>query len=387
MKDTNISTSIRYIGVDDKTIDLFEGQYAVPNGISYNSYIIIDDKIAVLDTVDKRETDAWIKNLESALDGREPDFLISLHIEPDHAGNIGYFMERYPEVKLVASAKAVSMLPQFFDFDVEGRTVGVKDRDTLCLGRHTLTFFMAPMIHWPEVMVAYDDVDKVLFSADAFGKFGTLDTDEDWTDEARRYYMNIVGKYGAQVQSLFKKLAGLEIRMICSLHGPILKGNIDYYIGKYRVWSRYEPEDEGVLIAYASMHGNTREAIKKFAEILKTKGAKRVIVTDLARSDIAKAVEDAFRYDKLVVASPTYDGNLFPVMEDFLYHLKIKTYRCRRVGIIENGSWAPASGKLMRAYFESMKNIEITEPMVSIRSVMRAKDIEAMEAMAEEILK
>ncbi len=336
-----------------------------------------------MDTVDKRGTEEWIVNLEKALGGKSPDYLVCLHIEPDHSGNIQYFMEKISSGKAGCQRKAIVMFPQFFNIDITDRTITVGEKDTLCLGEHTLTFFMAPMVHWPEVMMAYDDVDKAFFSADGFGKFGTLDIDEDWISEARRYYMNIVGKYGAQVQALLKKVGGLDIRMICPLHGPVLQDDIGYYIDKYLLWSSYEPEDEGVFIAYASIHGNTREAVKTFAEMLKDKGAKKVVVSDLARSEMSEAIENAFRYDKLVVASPTYDGNLFPVVEDFLYHLKIKTYRSRRVGIIENGSWAPMAGKLMRTYFESMKNVEIAEPMVSICSSMKEKDIEAMEELAE----
>ena len=385
MKDVSISPNILYIGADDRDIDLFESQYVVPNGVSYNSYVILDEKIAVMDTVDRRRTDEWLKNLEAALAGRQPDYLVTLHLEPDHAANIQTFAEKYPEAKIVASAKAASMLPQFFSFDMS-RVIAVKEGDTLALGEHTLTFVMAPMVHWPEVMVAYESSEKILFSADGFGKFGTLDTEEDWDCEARRYYFNIVGKYGAQVQALLKKAAQLDIAMICPLHGPILKENLGYYIGKYQLWSSYQPEDDGVLVAYASIHGNTAAAVRRFAEILEAKGAKKVVTADLARCDMAEAVEDAFRYDKLVVASPTYDGALFPVVEDFLYHLKIKTWRNRKAGIIENGSWAPAAAKLTREYLESMKCVEIVEPVVSIRSVMKPADEKTMEALASALL-
>lgn len=386
MKNIEISETVKYIGVDDKTIDLFESQYAVPNGISYNSYIILDDKIAVMDTADKRKSAQWFENLERELDGRAPDYLVSLHLEPDHSGSIYAFAQKYPEAKVVTSAKAAAMMPQFFDFDMS-RVIAVKEGDTLELGAHTLTFVMAPMVHWPEVMVAYDSLDKILFSADAFGKFGTLDTDEAWTCEARRYYFNIVGKYGAQAQMLLKKAAALDIEIICPLHGPVLSENLEYYIGKYQTWSSYEPEDDGVLVAYASIHGNTAVAAKKLAEMLKDAGAKEVVLCDLSRSDMAEAVEDAFRYDKLVIASPTYDAGLFPVVEDFLYHLKIKTYRSRRVAIMENGSWAPMAAKLTKAYLEGMKNVEIVEPPVSIRSTMKQADIEAMQELVGALLK
>ena len=385
MKDITVTDSVVYIGVDDKTLDLFESQYVIPNGISYNSYVILDDKIAVMDTVDKRGTDEWLHNLEQALNGRKPDYLVSLHLEPDHAGNIQTFAEKYPDAKIVTSAKAAAMMPQFFAFDMD-RVIAVKEGDTLELGRHVLTFVMAPMVHWPEVMVAYDSCDKILFSADGFGKFGALDAEEDWACEARRYYFNIVGKYGAQVQALLKKAAALDIQMICPLHGPVLKENLDFYIGKYQIWSSYAPEDTGVMLAYASIHGNTRAAAEKLAEILEGRGAK-VVLTDLSRCDMAEAIEDAFRYDKLVVASPTYDGCLFPVVEDFLYHLKIKTYRNRRAAIMENGSWAPMAGKLTRAYLEEMKNVEVVEPVVSIKSTMNDSNVQQMEALADALLK
>lgn len=383
---SNIKKSVYYIGVDDKSLDLFESQYEIPNGVSYNSYVIMDEKIAVMDTVDRRATDEWLKNLETVLDGRSPDYLVVSHMEPDHAANIMVLCEKYPEMKVVLSAKALAMVSQFFDTDITDRSVVVKEGDTLSLGSHVLNFIMAPMIHWPEVMVEYESTEKILFSADAFGKFGALDTDEDWTCEARRYYINIVGKYGTQVQALLKKASAVDIETICPLHGPILTENLDYYIGKYNVWSSYEPEDDGVLIAYASIHGNTAKAVLKLEEILKSKGAKKVVVCDLSRSDMAEAIEDAFRYDKLIVASPTYDGGLFPCMEDFLYHLKAKTYRKRKVGIIENGSWAPISGKLMREYFEQMKDIDLCENTVTIKSAMKDDTVKAMETLADEIL-
>lgn len=385
MHDTSISKDILYIGVDDKTIDLFESQYVVPNGVSYNSYIIMDEKIAVMDTVDKRGTAQWLENLEKALDGMTPDYLVSLHLEPDHAGNIQNFMDKYPEAKIVVSVKAATMLGNFFCFDVS-RVMSMKEGETLPLGKHTLTFVNAPMVHWPEVMVAYESSEKVLFAADGFGKFGALDCDEPWDDEARRYFINIVGKYGTQVQALLKKAATLDIATICPLHGPILKEDLGHYIGKYLTWSSYEPEEEGVLVAYASIHGNTAVAAKKLVEILETKGAKKVIAMDLSREDMAEAIANAYRFDKMVVACPTYDASLFPVMEDFLYHLKIKAFKNRRVAIMENGSWALSAGKHMRAHLESMKGIEIVEPMVSIMSTMKPHDVETMEKLADALL-
>ena len=368
MYDMKISDSVVYIGVNDKTIDLFESQYKVPNGVSYNSYVILDEKVAVMDTVDKRATEQWMENLSQALNGHSVDYLVVSHLEPDHASNVQKLAELYPDMKIVGNAKIFSMLPQFFSMDLSDRSVVVKEGDTLSLGSHTLQFFMAPMVHWPEVMVEYEQSEKILFSADGFGKFGALDVEEDWTDEARRYFINIVGKYGTQVQNLLKKAATLDIQTICPLHGPVLKENLGYYIEKYLTWSSYEPEEEGVVIAYASIHGNTAKAAEKMAEILKEKGAKAVCCFDLARDDMAEAVAEAFRYDKLVIMSPTYDGALFPCMEDFLYHLKVKTYKKRTVGIVENGSWAPMAGKLMKAYLEAMKDVQICEPVVSIKS-------------------
>ena len=384
---SNITKTIRYIGVDDTTIDLFESQYIVPNGISYNSYLITDEKIAIMDTVDRRKSDEWWTNLENALEGRTPDYLVVQHMEPDHAGNIASALAKYPELKVVASAKAIQMLPQFFeDTCFEGRTIAVKEGDTLSLGAHTLQFFMAPMVHWPEVMVTYDQLDKVLFTADGFGKFGALAHEEEWACEARRYYFNICGKYGAQVQALLKKAAALDIVCICPLHGPILKENLGYYIGLYDTWSKYEVETEGVFIAYASIHGGTRKAAEKLAEILRTKGAPKVSVADLSRDDMAEAVEDAFRMSKLVVAAASYDGDVFPPMYDFLHHLKLKAYQKRRVGILENGSWAPCAGRVMKGMLEGMKDIEIIEPMVTIRSTLKQGDIPALETLADAIL-
>ena len=383
----NVTEKIRYIGVDDTTIDLFESQYIVPNGISYNSYLIMDEKIAIMDTADKRKSEEWFANLEEGLEGRTPDYLVVQHMEPDHAGNIATLLAKYPELQVVASAKAIQMMPQFFeDTCFEGRTISVKEGDTLNLGEHTLQFFMAPMVHWPEVMVTYDQTDKVLFSADGFGKFGALAHEEDWACEARRYYFNICGKYGPQVQALLKKAATLDITCICPLHGPILKENLGYYIGLYDTWSKYEVETEGVFIAYASIHGGTKKAAEKMAEILREKGAPKVSLADLSRDDMAEAVEDAFRMSKLIVAAASYDADVFPPMHDFLHHLKIKAYQKRRVGIIENGSWAPCAGRVMKGMLESMKEIEIVEPMVTIRSAMKQGDIPALEALADAIL-
>ena len=383
----NVTDQIKYIGVDDTTIDLFESQYIVPNGISYNSYLIVDEKIAIMDTVDKRKGEEWFANLDAALEGRTPDYLVVQHMEPDHSGNISLLMQKYPEIKLVASAKAIQMMPQFFeDTCFEGKTISVKEGETLSLGAHTLQFFMAPMVHWPEVMVTYDQLDKVLFTADGFGKFGALAHEEEWACEARRYYFNICGKYGAQVQALLKKAAMLDIACICPLHGPILKENLDYYIGLYDTWSKYEVETEGVFIAYASIHGGTKKAAEKMAEILRAKGAPKVSLADLCRDDMAEAVEDAFRMGKLVVAAASYDADVFPPMYDFLHHLKLKAYQKRRVGIIENGSWSPCAGRVMKGMLETMKEIEIVEPMVTIRSTMKQGDIPALEALADAIL-
>lgn len=386
MNDTKVTDSILYIGADDKTIDLFESQYVVPNGISYNSYVILDEKVAVMDTVDARKTDEWLANLDSALGGRDVDYLVVSHMEPDHASNIQALAEKFPGMQVVGNAKTFSMISQFFDIDLTGRSMTVKEGDSLSLGSHTLTFYMAPMVHWPEVMVTYESSEKVFFSADGFGKFGALDTEEDWACEARRYYFNIVGKYGAQVQALLKKAAALDIQIICPLHGPILKENLGYYIEKYDTWSSYRPEDEGVLVACASIHGNTAKAAAKLAEILEAKGAKKVVLTDLARCDIAEAVEDAFRYDKMVTLCATYDGGLFPCMEEFLQHLKSKAYQKRKVALVENGSWAPMAAKLMRGIFEGMKEIEVCEKTVSIRSAMKADTVKELEELADELL-
>lgn len=382
----NISDAIKYIGVDDKDIDLFESQYIVPNGISYNSYVILDEKICVLDTVDKRKTDEWVANLEDVLNGKTPDYLIINHLEPDHASNIQLLADKYPDMKLVGNAKTFNMLPQFFDIDLTDRTVTVKEGDTLSLGEHTLSFYMAPMVHWPEVMVTYESKEKVLFSADGFGKFGALDTDEDWACEARRYYFNICGKYGVQVQALLKKAAKLDIEKICPLHGPILTENLGYYINLYDIWSKYEPEVDGIFIAYCSIHGNTEKAALKLYDILKEKTDKKIAISDLSRSDMAENVEDAFKYSTLVVAAPSYDGGVFPVMNDFLHHLKIKGYKNRKVAMIENGSWAPCAIKSMQPYFDEMKGIEISDAKVTIRSTMTAENEVQLAALADSII-
>ena len=382
-----ITSSIKYVGVDDLDIDLFESQYIVPDGMAYNSYIILDEKVAIMDTADARKGAEWWANIEETLAGRVPDYIVVHHLEPDHAALIAEVMEKWPTVKIVATATAVKMLPQFFaGVDFIDRVVAVKEGDTLSLGAHTLQFIVAPMIHWPEVMVSYEQSEKVLFSADAFGKFGALCNEGPWDCEARRYYINICGKYGNQVQTLLKKAAALDIRVICPLHGPVLKENLGHYIGLYDTWSKYEPETEGVLVAYASIHGGTAVAAEKLAGILRTKGAPKVVVTDLSRCDIAEAVEDAFRYSHMAVCAASYDADVFPPMHDFLHHLKIKSYQKRKVAILENGSWAPTAGRVMRAMLEGMKAVEIVEPVVTIRSRMKDEDIPAMEQLAEALL-
>lgn len=381
-----IINSVYYVGADDKTIDLFESQYLVPNGVSYNSYVICDEKTAILDTVDPRAREQWLANLEEVLEGQAPDYLVVSHLEPDHAGSIGKLAEKYPQMKLVGNPKTFAMLPQFFGMDLTDRCITVKEGGTLSLGAHTLTFVMAPMVHWPEVMVAYESKEKILFSADGFGKFGALDAEEEWADEARRYYINIVGKYGTQVQALLKKAAGLDIAMICPLHGPILKENLGYYLEKYQIWSSYEPEESGIVIAYASIHGNTAAAAKELARILEEKTEAPVKVYDLARADMPAVVAEAFRYDRLVLAAASYDGGVFPCMEDFLHHLKAKTYRNRRVALLENGTWAPSAARTMRSVLEEMKNLTVCEPVVTIRSTMKEADKEAMKELAEALL-
>lgn len=383
----DVTSKIKYIGVDDLGIDLFESQYVVPNGMAYNSYVILDEKIAVMDTCDARKADEWKANLKAVLNGRTPDYLVAHHMEPDHASLIADMLAEYPELQLVASAKAIQMLPQFFEgIQLDGRTITVKEGAQLALGEHTLTFYAAPMVHWPEVMVSYDDVDKVLFSADGFGKFGALSCDEDWACEARRYYFNICGKYGPQVTRLLEKAAALDIQIICPLHGPVLKENLGYYVGLYKTWSAYEVETEGVLVAYASIHGGTKACAERMAEILKEKGAKKVAITDLSRDDMAEAIEDAFRMGHMVVAAASYDANVFPPMYDFLHHLQLKGYQSRRVAIIENGSWAPTAGKVMSSLLQEMKNIDIVSPMVTIKSRMHAADEPKLQELAEALL-
>ena len=387
MKDVKISDSIKYIGVDDKTIDLFESEYVVPNGISYNSYLIKDEKNVVMDTVDKRATEEWVKNLSDALEGEALDYLVVSHMEPDHAYNIELLSKKYPEMKIVGNDKTFAYMRQFFYiYNLEERKIIVKEGDTLNVGNHTLKFIMAPMVHWPEVMVTYEESEKILFTADGFGKFGALDTEEDWACEARRYYFNIVGKYGAQVQMLLKKAATLDIKTICPLHGPILKENLEYYIGKYDIWSSYKPEDDGVFIAYASIHGNTADAARKMAKLLEENGAKKVAISDLTRDDMAEAIEDAFRYDKIILAASSYNAEVFPPMEQFLNHLKSKNYQNRKVGIIENGTWAPSAARTMKDILSKMKNITICEKTVTIMSKMNEESVAKMEELAKNIL-
>ena len=383
----NISDKIKYIGVDDTTIDLFESQYAVPEGVSYNSYVILDDKTAIMDTVDKRGMKDWENNLLNALDGKNADYVIVQHMEPDHAGSLARLIELFPEITVVGNDKTFVMINQFFENINIKNSLTVKEGDTLNLGSHTLTFVMAPMVHWPEVMVTYESSEKVLFSADGFGKFGALSLTEnaDWACEARRYYFNIVGKYGAPVQTLLKKASALDIKTICPLHGPVLSDNLGYYLDLYNTWSSYQPESKGVFIAYASIHGNTAYAAEQFAEMLRNKGVENVVITDLSRCDIAEAVEDAFRYDRMVLAAASYDAGVFPIMQDFLHHLQAKAFQNRTVGLIENGSWAPTAAKTMRNILETMKNITIVEPVVTIKSVLKETDIPALEQLADAI--
>lgn len=387
MSNTHLTDHIKYIGANDKTLDLFESQYKIPNGVSYNSYLILDDKIAVMDTVDCRATGEWLRKMNTELAGREPDYLIVSHMEPDHAANVQVLAERYPQMQIVTNAKTIPMMKQFFTMDFTDRIITVAEGDTLELGTHTLQFFMAPMVHWPEVMVAYEQSQKILFSADGFGKFGSLDAEQEWLPEARRYFINIVGKYGNPVQALLKKAATLDIQMIAPLHGPILREDLGYYIGKYLTWSSYEPEEEGILLAYASIHGNTRIAAEKMKEFLEQAGEKKVVLMDLSRDDMAQAVANAFRFDKMVLACATYDGGLFPCMEDFLNHLKAKTYQKRTVALIENGTWGPVAAKQMRAMLETMKDITVLEDVVTIRSTVKPENIDQMKALAEQIVK
>lgn len=379
-----ITDTIKYIGVNDETIDLFEGQYHVPHGVSYNSYVILDEKIAIMDTVDRRATEEWLNHLEKVLDGKKPDYLIVSHMEPDHAANIQRVAEKYPEMKIVGNAKTFPMIAQFFTLNVEGREVIVKEGDTLSLGAHTLQFFMAPMVHWPEVMVTYEQSERVFFSADGFGKFGSLAIEEPWEDEARRYFINIVGKYGAPVQTLLKKAAALDIAMICPLHGPVLTENLGHYIGLYDTWSSYRPEEKGVLIAYASIYGNTRKAAEALADEL-TRAGQQVCMMDLCRCDLAQAVSNAFRYDRLVLACATYDGGMYLPMEDYLNHLKAKNFQKRKVGLVENGSWAPMAAKKMKEALEGMKEMTFCDTVVTIRSAMKESDLPQIQKLAEEL--
>jgi flavorubredoxin len=388
MKDISISDEILYIGADDKDLDLFESQYTVPNGVSYNSYLIKDEKIAIMDTIDKRKTNEWLENLDKALAGKTPDYLIVSHLEPDHAYNIENIMKKYPNLKIVGNNKTFAFIPQFFNIpNFEERKIEVKEGDTLSLGKHTLKFIMAPMVHWPEVMMEYEETEKVLFSADAFGTFGTLDSNEPWETEARKYYFNIVGKYGIQVQAVLKKALSLEIKTICPLHGPTLKENLDYYLEKYDIWSSYKPEKKGIFIACASIHGNTMKAAEKVKEMLEKKGAEEVVLADLSRTDFAENLENAFKYDKLVLAASTYNMGVFTPMEQFLSEIKAKNYQNRKVAIIENGTWAPNAGNCMKDILAGMKDIEIVEPVVTIRSTLSEENINQLEQIADSLMK
>ena len=382
-----VTEDIRYIGVNDHDVDLFEGQYTVENGMSYNSYVILDEKVAVMDTVDAHFGVEWLQNLETELNGRRPDYLVVQHMEPDHSANIAVFMETYPEAQIVSSAKAFVMMQQFFGTDFPERKVVVGEGSTLKLGRHTLTFVTAPMVHWPEVIVTYDSTDKVLFSADGFGKFGALDVEEDWADEARRYYIGIVGKYGAQVQSLLKKAAALDIAIICPLHGPVLNENLGYYLDKYNTWSSYAVEDEGVVIAYTSIYGHTKEAVEELAEKLNQRGCPNVVVADLARCDMAEVVADAFRYSKLVLATTTYNATIFPYMQSFIDHLTARNYQGRTVGMIENGAWAPMAAKVMKKMLETSKNLTYTDTTVTVKCALNDASRAQIDALADELCK
>ena len=382
-----VTEDIRYIGVNDHDVDLFEGQYTVENGMSYNSYVILDEKVAVMDTVDAHFGVEWLQNLETELNGRRPDYLVVQHMEPDHSANIAVFMETYPEAQIVSSAKAFVMMQQFFGTDFPERKVVVGEGSTLKLGRHTLTFVTAPMVHWPEVIVTYDSTDKVLFSADGFGKFGALDVEEDWADEARRYYIGIVGKYGAQVQALLKKAAALDIGIICPLHGPVLNENLGYYLDKYNTWSSYAVEDEGVVIAYTSIYGHTKEAVEELAEKLNQRGCPNVVVADLARCDMAEVVADAFRYSKLVLATTTYNATIFPYMQSFIDHLTARNYQGRTVGMIENGAWAPMAAKVMKKMLETSKNLTYTDTTVTVKCALNDASRAQIDALADELCK
>ena len=385
--DRKLPDTIRYIGVDDKDLDLFESQYEVPNGMAYNSYLILDEKIAIMDTVDERGVDGWIENLQRELAGRTPDYVVIQHMEPDHSGSLMRLLSLYPEIRLVGNAKTFQMLPQFYPIEIGEKVVTVKEGDTLSLGTHTLQFLLAPMVHWPEVMMTYEQSEQVFFAADAFGKFGTLDTDEDWACEARRYYFNIVGKYGAPVQMLLKKAAQLDIRIIAPLHGPILSENLEYYIGLYDTWSSYRAESKGVFIAVASIHGNTLQAARKLEELLLAKGEERVVVSEISREDMAEIVEDAFRHDRMVLAASSYDGGVFLPMHDLLTHLGYKGFQNRKIGILENGSWAPTAARTIRGLLEPMKGVEVLEPVVTIRSAMKDTDLPQLEALADALIK
>ena len=388
MDEIIVTENVKYIGVNDRDIDLFEGQYIVPNGMSYNSYLIKGEKNIVMDTVDKRATNEWVKNIEEELQGEKVDYLVISHLEPDHSYNIKLLADKYPEMKIVGNAMTFKLLPQFFNIkNIEDRKIVVSEGEKLTIGENTLQFFMAPMVHWPEVMVTYLENEKILFSADGFGKFGTIDADEDWACEARRYYFGIVGKYGAQVQALLKKAATLDINMICPLHGPILNENLEYYINKYDIWSSYTPEDEGILIAYASIHGNTEQAVYKLAEIVKEKTNQKVVVSNLVRDDMAEIVEDAFRYDKVILASSSYNAGVFPPMEHFLNGLKERNYQKRKIAIMENGTWAPSAAKTMKSILEKMQNVEICDTVVTIKTTMNNQNIEEMNKMVDELLK
>ena len=380
-----ITDSIKYVGVNDHQVDLFEGQYKVPNGMSYNSYVILDEKVAVMDTVDAHFTDEWLGNLARVLDGRKPDYLVVQHMEPDHAANVANFMKAYPETTVVANAKTFVMIKNFFELDLEGRKLVVENGSSLSLGSHTLTFVFAPMVHWPEVMVTYESSEKVLFSADGFGKFGSLDVEEDWDDESRRYFIGIVGKYGAQVQALLKKAAALDISIICPLHGPVLTENLGHYIGLYDTWSSYRPEEEGVVIAYTSVYGHTKKAVELLAEKLKANGAPKVVVYDLARDDMSATVADAFRYSRLVLATITYNGSIYPFMNDFVTRLVEHNFQNRTVGLIENGSWAPTAARVIKKMMEGSKNIKWTDTTVTIMSAVKQENVEQIEAMAKEL--
>ena len=387
MDNKRITDNIFNVGCDDKDIDLFEGQYVVPNGISYNSFLIKDDVNILIDTVDKRKTDEWLDNIQNELKDNKVDVLIICHMEPDHGGSVQALIERFPEMKIVGNEKTFQMINRFFNIDIENKKIVVKDGDELSFGKHKFKFIFAPMVHWPEVMVAYEETEKVLFAADAFGKFGALDTDEDWTCEARRYYMNIVGKYGVQVQNLLKKASELDINIICPLHGPILKDNLDFYIQKYDTWSKYEPEDSGILIAYASIHGNTKVVAEKVEELLKEKyNVEKVAITDLARDDMAEAVEDAFRYDRVILAASSYNADVFTPMRLFLHELSCRNYQKRKVGIIENGTWAPSAGRVIKEEVSKMKDVQIVEPIVTIKSSMKNDDIEKIDTLVKNML-